>query len=57
MSIGEAEEKWQKALDELKNCMQNKKKEMDDRMLEIHEVELLEETEKEKTKSAKCSKM
>ena len=56
-SLREAEEKWEKALDEWEKCKQKKKKERDNAMLELHDVELLEETEKEKTKKSKVLKI
>ena len=46
MSIEEAEEEWQNAVDEWKKHKQNEKKERDDGMLEFHEVEFPEDTEK-----------
>ena len=50
MGIGESEEEWEKDLDELEKYKQNKKEERDNKMLELHEVELPEDAEKERTK-------
>ena len=55
-SLREAEEKWKKALDEWEKYKQKKKNERDNKMLELHDVELPEETEKEKTKKSKVLK-
>ena len=48
--------KWQKALDEWENYKHDNKKERDNELLEIYNVESLEETEEEKTKKSKVLK-
>ena len=56
-SLGAAEEKWQKALNEWDNYKRNNKKEKGHTLLDLHSVELPGETEKENTQKRKVLKM
>ena len=56
MSLGEAEDEWQKEFDEGENYKINNKKERDNSILDFHDAELTEEKEKEKTNKSKVLK-
>ena len=57
MSLGKAEDEWKKALDEWENCKNNNKKERDNSMLELNNVELPEEKNREIQRKFKFLKM